>query len=81
MQLINEILESLKRLEEKSHEFKNDDSNKIYSDADDISESIDLLLQTYTKDYLTNLSEKELVNSKNEILKIEKYFDDFKGDY
>jgi hypothetical protein len=81
MQLINEILEALKRLEEKSHEFKNDDSNKIYSDADDISESIDLLLQTYTKDYLTNLSEKELVNSKNEILKIEKYFDDFKGDY
>lgn len=81
MQLINEILEALKRLEEKSHEFKSDDSNKIYSDADDISESIDLLLQTYTKDYLTNLSEKELVNSKNEILKIEKYFDDFKGDY
>lgn len=70
MNKIDEIKKLLGKIKEHDNSFEENDSYSLYTDFDHIRESIKLILETFTDEFIESKSYLELSNIENELLEI-----------
>lgn len=70
MSKIDEINKLLKNIKEYDDSFEKDDLYTVYTDFDNIKESIKLILETFSNEFLESQSDLKLSTIEKELLEI-----------